>query len=98
MGQGEHGGRIGVGIDGSPGSRAALAWALEEAAYRDAEIEAVYAWQLPTLGDGSPGFIPPMPSDDQIDAEGQAVLEHVLADQPDATETKVHLRVCDGPP
>ena len=35
-------GRILVGIDGSPGSRAAAAWATREAGVRDAEIEAVY--------------------------------------------------------
>jgi nucleotide-binding universal stress UspA family protein len=98
MGQGERGGRIVVGIDGSAGSRAAMAWALEEAGYRDAAIEAVYAWQWPALAYGSPGFVPPMPSHDEIDADGQVVLDQVLADLPRATEIKVHLRVCDGPP
>ena len=36
--------RIIVGLDGSAGSRAALAWALEQARATDAEIEAVLAY------------------------------------------------------
>lgn len=39
--------RIIVGGDGSPSSIAAMAWAVEEAAARDAEIVAVAAWEYP---------------------------------------------------
>ena len=35
-----------VGVDGSEGSAAALAWALRAAARCGAEVEAVYAWEL----------------------------------------------------
>lgn len=38
--------RIVVGVDGSAGSAAALAWALEEARLRGAEVEAVHAWHM----------------------------------------------------
>jgi nucleotide-binding universal stress UspA family protein len=44
-------GRIVVGVDGSPQAQAALEWAVEEAAFRRASVEAVYvydytpAWQ-----------------------------------------------------
>lgn len=41
------GGRILVGVDGSDGSRRALAWAVEEAGLRQAVVEAVIAWQSP---------------------------------------------------
>ena len=36
--------RVVVGVDGSPASRRALAWALEEARRRGAMLEAVHAW------------------------------------------------------
>lgn len=42
--------RIVVGVDGSPDSRAALRWAVDEARLRDAPLEAVMAWQRPWPG------------------------------------------------
>jgi len=39
--------RIVVGVDDSPGARAALTWALEEARLRGARLEVVHAWTLP---------------------------------------------------
>jgi nucleotide-binding universal stress UspA family protein len=38
--------RIVVGVDGSEGSRAALAWALHEASERGATVEAVMCWSV----------------------------------------------------
>lgn len=38
-------GRIVVGVDGSEGSRRALRWAIEQAAARGAEVQAVMVWQ-----------------------------------------------------
>lgn len=40
-------GRIVVGVDGSPGGRRALEWALDEARRRDAVLEVVHAWTYP---------------------------------------------------
>lgn len=40
-------GRIVVGVDGSPASRAALRWAVDEARRRAATVEAVAAWHVP---------------------------------------------------
>ena len=40
-------GRIVVGVDGSPGSRAALEWAVDEARRRGDRVEAVMTWQDP---------------------------------------------------
>jgi nucleotide-binding universal stress UspA family protein len=41
------GGRIVVGLDGSPGSRAALALAHQEARLRGAALHAVHVWRIP---------------------------------------------------
>ena len=42
--------RIVVGVDGSPASKEALAWALEEARLRQATVEVVHAWSFPAVG------------------------------------------------
>ena len=39
--------KIVVGVDGSPHSAAALRWSLDEAAIRDGEVVALFAWQVP---------------------------------------------------
>lgn len=44
---GEQGGRIVVGVDGSDSSKAALAWAVKQAALTGAVVDAVCAWQIP---------------------------------------------------
>lgn len=36
-----------VGVDGSPGSSGALAWAAREAALRGAELRVVHGWSIP---------------------------------------------------
>jgi nucleotide-binding universal stress UspA family protein len=47
-----------VGVDGSAGSRAALAWALGEAELRGATVRAVHAWTVPTVPVATAGFTP----------------------------------------
>lgn len=42
------GGRIVVGVDGSPSSKAALRWAVRQARLTGAWVEAVTAWDFPT--------------------------------------------------
>jgi nucleotide-binding universal stress UspA family protein len=39
--------RIVVGVDGSPSSKAALAWAVQQAELTNSTVEAVIAWQYP---------------------------------------------------
>ncbi|HKR98888.1 MAG TPA: universal stress protein [Candidatus Dormibacteraeota bacterium] len=62
--------RIVVGVDGSDPSKLALRWAARIAAAEDARIEAVMAWQLPTLAYRSIGPIVDM----------QDSMEKALAD------------------
>ncbi len=40
--------RVVVGVDDSPGARAALVWALDEAERRDARVEAIHAYFVPS--------------------------------------------------
>jgi nucleotide-binding universal stress UspA family protein len=46
------GGRIVVGVDGSPSSKAALKWAVRQAALTGSTVEAVIAWHYPTMYGG----------------------------------------------
>jgi nucleotide-binding universal stress UspA family protein len=39
--------RIVAGVDGSPHARAALRWAVDQAASRDGAVTALFAWQVP---------------------------------------------------
>jgi nucleotide-binding universal stress UspA family protein len=55
-------GRIVVGVDGSPGSRAALRWAIGQAELTDSSVEAVIAWQIPSAAAGF-GMAPMLPDD-----------------------------------
>ena len=41
--------KIVVGVDGSPSSRAALRWAVSQAALDGGVVDAVLAWQIPAL-------------------------------------------------
>ncbi|HUA30124.1 MAG TPA: universal stress protein [Streptosporangiaceae bacterium] len=68
-GSAEH--RIVVGVDGSVPSKAALAWAIGQAGLTGAMVEAVIAWEFPTMV----GY-PMLVSD--VDWQDQAA--HVLGD------------------
>jgi len=48
----EASGRIVVGVDGSPSSRAALSWAVRQAELTSASVEAVIAWHYPVMVGG----------------------------------------------
>ena len=49
--------RVVVGVDGSDPSKLALRWAARIAAAEDAHVDAVMAWQMPTLAYASLGPI-----------------------------------------
>jgi nucleotide-binding universal stress UspA family protein len=45
-------GRIVVGVDGSPSSKAALQWAVQQAELTGSTVDAVIAWRYPTMAGG----------------------------------------------
>ncbi len=58
-------GRIVAGVDGSPGSLAALHWAVQEARLRGVAVHAVMVWQHPQFYGAPNGWVVGMaPSDD----------------------------------
>src|SRR4051794_15633549 len=97
--------RIVVGVDGSPGSRAALRWALDMAARRGAQLDVVAAfpvdfyWLDPYLVDQN--RIDAVRSD--TDARARALIDEVrgelaAAGMPGAGEVPVQVDVVAGVP
>lgn len=77
--------RILVGVDGSPGSARALAWAIEEARMTKATIVAVHAWTVPApvVGAAGVGMVPAPDSDrEALEASAAAVLDGALQTLP----------------
>lgn len=77
--------RIVVGVDGSPGARAALVWALAAATLSDASLEVVstfpvadLSWVDPYLLDLEPGRIESIRSD--TDARVRALLKEAMSE------------------
>ena len=71
-----------VGVDGSPGSRAALEYAMAEAARRRALLRVVAAVTLPEFWDNSYGmYVPPPPGDtvEDVRKEVERFVEGVVA-------------------
>jgi len=68
-----------VGVDGSGSARAALRFALAEAAVRDAPLRAVTAWHLPAGAYGD-AYAPPPPNlGEELEAEALRTLEQAIA-------------------
>lgn len=69
-----------VGVDGSDSSRAALAWAYDEATHHAASLTVVTAWHRPTLPMSPPyGSLSEQGYDDQPKRNALAVLEGLVA-------------------
>jgi nucleotide-binding universal stress UspA family protein len=84
--------RVVVGVDGSPSSEQALAWAVQQAERIGRPVDAVIAWDFPVAYGVAPG--------DEIDFHGQAAevleksVQNVLAGDAD----RVRQRVLRGHP
>lgn len=78
-------GRVVVGVDGSAGGRAALAFALRDAARRDAAVEVVIAYAIPEYSPalyGLPAVViaPPEQVRDAARRQATQVAEEVVAE------------------
>jgi nucleotide-binding universal stress UspA family protein len=83
--------RILVGVDGSPGSARALAWAVEEARLRKASIVAVHAWTMPVpvVGAAGVGMVPAPDADrDALEKAADTILDEALKAVPDDVEVE----------
>ena len=73
--------QIVVGVDGSDSSRAALAWAYDEAAHHSAAITVISTWHPPAMPMTPPyGSIPPEGYASQPKREALDLLEKLIAD------------------
>ncbi|MDA3644282.1 universal stress protein [Saccharopolyspora indica] len=89
--------RILVGVDGSPGSQAALRWALTYAEQCGGTITALIAWAPPVLVEAAP--VPPVISDEDSKKCAEQQLRQTVDDTKAALATSVHvgLEVVRGP-
>jgi nucleotide-binding universal stress UspA family protein len=86
--------RIVVGIDGSPDSKQALRWAVDQAEATDAEVEAVCAWEVPV----TILLLPTATEQDYADRARQVLDEtfaEVVGDDPPVA---VHAAAVEGRP
>jgi nucleotide-binding universal stress UspA family protein len=66
-----------VGVDGSPGARAALRVAVEEAALRHAQLRVLCAWEIPTAIPG--GVVPPLALGD-FEARAREIVDDAVVE------------------
>jgi nucleotide-binding universal stress UspA family protein len=89
--------RIVVGVDGSPSSRSALAWAVRQAELTGASVDAVAAWHYPVMLGGY-AWAPAVPVGDS-DFEGisaAALSDAVAAVVDPARAVKLTTTVTEG--
>jgi len=89
-------GRIVVGVDGSPSSSAALAWAVRQAALTGAAVEAVSAWHAPAMSGAAP-FGPGVLNDWDYGEWAASALAHAIEQTVDpAGPVRVSATVREG--
>jgi nucleotide-binding universal stress UspA family protein len=85
-----------VGVDGSPGSIAALKWAKSEADLRGLTLRALHTWEMPILYGPEVGL---WLSSDKVEEEAAKILAEAVAtafpDQADRTAV-IAVNVCGG--
>lgn len=89
-----------VGVDHSPGAKAALAFANEEARLRGATIHAVHAWQYGYLGYAGPeGRVPSVGADiDELHRAAVTALEASVHEALPDTDVEIKLDAIQGTP
>jgi nucleotide-binding universal stress UspA family protein len=68
--------RITVGVDGSAASRAALAWAVDQATCSETEVRVVHVWDRPYIGGNA--FARMLADSDELEIQAQRELDGVI--------------------
>jgi len=91
--------RIVVGVDGSPSSRAALRWAVRQAACTGGAVDAVIAWQIPVIVQ-SYGWAPIGAQEvADFEAEARKAIDAVISEEVEpADQHLVTSQVVNGHP
>jgi nucleotide-binding universal stress UspA family protein len=90
-----------VGVDHSPGAKAALVFADQEARLRGATLRAVHAWQYGYIGyTGPEGRVPPpIGADmDELHTAAVATLEASVREALPDTDVEIKLQAVQGAP
>jgi nucleotide-binding universal stress UspA family protein len=84
-----------VGVDGSIGSQAALAWAVDEAARRGVTVVAVRAWSIPAIA--VPAFGPAMTIPwDRFEESAEEALGQAIAALGPHPRAPIRTKVVEG--
>ena len=91
--------KIVVGVDGSPSSRAALRWAVKQAALTGGTVDAIMAWHLPMAlrtSAWAPIYVDEMT---ELEQDARKVLGAVISDEVEQADgQRVTARVVNGHP
>ena len=89
-----------VGVDHSPGAKAALVFAEKEARLRGATLRAVHAWQYGYIGyTGLEGGVPALGGDiNELHAAAEAALEASVREALPDSDVEIELRTIQGAP
>ena len=89
-----------VGIDHSPGAKAALIFAEKEARLREATLRAVHAWQYGYIGyTGLEGGMPALGGDiNELHAAAEAALEASVREALPDSDVEIERRTIQGEP
>ncbi len=89
-----------VGVDHSPGAKAALIFAEKEARLRGATLRAVHAWQYGYIGyTGLEGGVPALGGDiNELHAAAEAALEASVREALPDSDVEIERRAIQGAP
>jgi nucleotide-binding universal stress UspA family protein len=90
--------KIVVGIDGSPASKAALRWALEEAELRRLPVTAIYAFEHPLVSTTSQALHLLETDFAEYRAAAQRILDEALNEVAGNASVQPESVVTEGPP
>jgi len=98
MTTGQETGRIVVGVDGSPSSKAALAWAVRQAERTGGTVEAVIAWRYPAVLAAPFGPAEVLPETDFADVAARVVSQAISETVDPSGPVKASSIVAEGNP